>query len=68
MIKAKDPRLHLINVVVPSFLNPGPGPEGVLKVEPFLQYKAENEATPSQPIIKEEEEEEIVDVTYSEDD
>ena len=36
VIKAKDPHLHLINVIVPGFLNPGPGPQGVLKVEPFL--------------------------------
>ena len=48
VIKAKDSHLHLINVAVLGFLNPGPGlrPQGVLKVEPFLQYKAEDETTP----------------------
>ena len=46
VIKAKDPRQHLINIAVPSFLNPGLRPQGVLKVEPILQYKAEDEATP----------------------
>ena len=58
MIKAKDLRLHLINITVPGFLNLGPGPQGVLKVELLLQYKAEDEATLSQPATKEEEEEE----------
>ena len=43
---------------MPSFLNPGLGPQGVLKVEPILQCKAEDEVTPSQPATKEEEEEE----------
>ena len=47
VIKAKDPHLHLINIVVPGFHNPGLGPRGVLKVEPILQYKAEDKATPS---------------------
>ena len=47
MIKAKDPLLHLINVAVLGFLNPGLGPQGVLKVEPLLQYKAKDKATPS---------------------
>ena len=46
VIKAKDPRQHLINIAVPSFLNPDPGPQGVLKVKPILQYKAKDEATP----------------------
>ena len=45
MIKAKDLRLHLINITVPGFLNPGLGPQGVLKVELLLQYKVEDEAT-----------------------
>ena len=48
MIKAKDLRLYLINVVVLGFLNPGPGPQGVLEVEPLFQYKAKDEVTPSQ--------------------
>ena len=69
VIKAKDLRLHLINVAVPGFLNSGSGPQGVLKVEPLLQYKAEDEATRSQPTTKEEEEEkeEVVEVLDSED-
>ena len=41
-----------------SRYNLGPGPQGVLKVELLLQYKAEDEATLSQPATKEEEEEE----------
>ena len=57
-IKARDPRLHLINIVVSSFLNPGSGPQGVLKVKPLLPCKAEDEATPSQPTTREEKEEE----------
>ena len=57
-IKARDPRLHLINAVMPSFLNPSPGPQRVLKVEPLLPCKAEDEATPSQPTTREDEEEE----------
>ena len=70
MIKAKDPHLHLINIVVPGFLNPGMGPKGVLKAEPLLQYKAKDKATPSQPATKKEEEEkeEVVEVLDSEDD
>ena len=71
MIKEKDPHLHLINIVVPGFLNlsPSPGPQGVLKVKPLLQYKAEGEAAPSQLATKEEEEEkeEVVEVLDSED-
>ena len=41
-----------------GFFSPSPGPQGVLKVEPLLQYKAEDEDTPLQPAAKEEEEEE----------
>ena len=70
MIKAKDLRLHLINVVVSGFLNPGPGPQGILKVEPLHQYKVKDEATLSQPVVKEEEEEEkeeVVEVLDSKD-
>ena len=43
---------------MPSFLNPSPRPQGVLKVEPILQCKAEDEATLSQPATREEKEEE----------
>ena len=57
-IKARDPRLHLINVAMPGFLNPGSGPQGVLKIESLLQCKAEDEVTPFQPATREEEEEE----------
>ena len=67
MIKAKDHLLHLINVVVPGFLNQDLALEGVLQVKPFFQYTAEDEATPSQPTTKEEEEE-LVKVFDSEDD
>ena len=63
--------MHLINVAVPCFLDPGLGPQGVLKAEPLFQYKVEDEATPSQLATKEEEEEEkeeVVEVLDSEDD
>ena len=66
VIKVKDYRLHLINVDVPGFLNPGPTPKAVQEVKLPLQYIAE-EATPSQPAIKEGEEEEIVEVSDFED-
>jgi len=36
MIKVKDHRLHLINVVVLVFLNPNPALEGVQQVEPHF--------------------------------
>ena len=70
MIKAKDPRLHLTNIAVPGFLNLSSRPQGVLKVKPLLQYKAEDKATPSQPATKEEEEEKeyVVEVFDSEND
>lgn len=42
VVKAKDPRLPLINIAMPDFLILGPGPQGVLKVELLLQYKAED--------------------------
>lgn len=67
--------MHLINIIVPGFLNLGLGPQGVLKIEPLLEYKAEDEVTPSQPVTKEEEEEqeeeekeEVLEVLDSEDD
>ena len=47
VIKAKNPRLHLINVAILGFLNLGSGPQGVLKVEPILQFEVEDKATPS---------------------
>ena len=45
VIRAKDPCLHQINIAAPGFLNLGPVPQGILKVEPILPYKAEDEAT-----------------------
>ena len=56
MIKAKDRRLHLINIAVLSLLNPGPTLEGVQQVELPFQYTAEEDVVPSRPTIKEEEE------------
>ena len=57
VIKAKDPHLHLINIAMPGFLNP------------ILQYKAEDKATPSQPVAKgEEEDEKVVEELDSEED
>lgn len=35
VIKGRDHRLHLINVVVPDFLNLGSRPQGVLEVKPL---------------------------------
>ena len=71
MIKAKDPRLQQTDIAVLGFLNPGPGPQVVLKVEPIFQYKAKDATTPSQPATKEEDEKEeegVVEVSDSEDD
>ena len=47
VIKVRDHHLHLINVVVPGFLNPGSVPESILEVKPLPLYTTENEATPS---------------------
>ena len=66
VIKAKDPRLPLISVVAPSSLTTSPIPKGVFEVTLLSQYTA-REATSSQPTIKEEEEE-VVNVSDSEDD
>ena len=78
LIKAKDPCLHWITIAAPSFLTIGPIPEGMLTTNPIPecipkvalppQYTT-GEATSSHPtIIKEEEEkeEEIVEVSDSE--
>lgn len=62
MIKAKDARLPLISVATPGFLTIGPIPKGVFEVTLLAQHTA-GEATPSQPIIKEEEEEEVVNLS-----
>ena len=76
VIKAKDPQLHQISVVVLGFLIISaipegtlaidPIPEGILKVALPLQYIAE-EATSSHPTVIKEEEEEVVEVSDSED-
>ena len=66
VIKARDPLLHQINIVVLGFLVPSPVPEGVQQIELSFQRTAEEGATPSQLAIKEEED--IVEVSKSEDD
>ena len=55
---------------MPGFLNPGLGPQGALTIEPILQCKTKDAATPLQPTIerKEEEEEKVVEIFDSEDD
>ena len=65
LMKAKDPRLHQINVATPGFLTINLILGGVLEVILPLQYTT-REATSSHPGIKEEKEEEIVDVSDSE--
>lgn len=65
MIKAKDIRLHQINIVVPGFLDSGPVPEGVQQAELPFQHMTEEEVTPSQLAIKEEEQ--VVEVSDSKD-
>ena len=69
-IEAKDPCLHLINIAMPGFLNLSLGPQGALTIEPILQCKTKDAATPLQPTIerKEEEEEKVVEIFDSEDD
>ena len=57
VIKARNPHLHQVNIVVPGFLVLGPILEGVQQVELPLLCTAEEGAAPSQPIFKEEEEE-----------
>ena len=76
VIKAKDPQLHQISVVVLGFLIIGAIPEGTLATDPIPkgipkvalppQYTAE-EATSSHPTVTKEEEEEVVEVSDSED-
>ena len=57
VIKAKDPHLHRISVVVPDFLTTDLILEGIPKVTLPLQYTT-RKATSSHPAIKEEGEEE----------
>ena len=65
VIKAKDPRLHWISVIVPGFLTTDPIPKGLSKVPLPPQYTTK-EATSSHLVIKEKAKE-IVDVSDSED-
>nr|POE46583.1 hypothetical protein CFP56_45693 [Quercus suber] len=65
VIKAKDIHLHQINIVIPSFLDAGLVLEGVQQAKLPFQHTTEEEATPSQPAIKEEEQ--VVEVLDSED-
>ena len=65
MIKARDPHLHQINVVVPSFLVTDPILEGVQQIELPLQRTVKEVATPSLLVIKEEEE--VVEIFESKD-
>ena len=75
VIKARDPRLHRINVATLGFLTPNPLQEGTLTTTPIpkgipkvalpLQCAAEEEATSSQPPINEQEE--IIEVLNIED-
>ena len=67
VIKVKDSCLHQISVAALGFLTIDPILRGVLKVTLPPQYTT-REATSSHPAIKEEEEEEIVDVSNFEDD
>ena len=76
IIKAKDPLLHRISVATLGFLITGPIPEdtlstdsipkGIPKVALPFQHATEEEATPSQPTINEEEE--VVEALDSKDD
>ena len=75
VIKANDPHLHRISVVVPDFLTTDSILEGIPKVTSPLQYTT-RKATSSHPVIKEEgeeekkekeKEEEVVEVSDSED-
>ena len=65
-IKEKGPHLHQISVVVLGFLTTDPILEGIAKVALSFQRATEEEETPSQPMIKKEEE--VVEVSDSEDD
>ena len=60
VIKAKDPRLHRISVAYEGFIVPKgvPIPKGTPFTQPFFVGILLVEASPSQPIVKEEEEEE----------
>ena len=66
VIKAKDPRLHQISIVVPGFLLTDPITKGIPKIALPPQRAVKEEATSSQLSTKEEEG--IVEVFDSEDD
>ena len=65
-IKVRDPRLHQISVAAPSFLLTNPISEAIPYIALPFQRASEEEATPSQSMIKEEEK--VVEVFYSKDD
>ena len=65
VIKANDPRLHHINIAVPSFLA-SPALEGTQLIELPFQCTVEEEATLSQPTP--EETAKVVEVSDSEED
>ena len=77
VIKGRDPRLHRISIAAPGFLLTGHVLEGTLTIEPILEgipkvalppQQTTGVATYSHPAnIKEEKEEEIVEVSDSED-
>lgn len=52
MIKAKDHRLHQINVVIPGFLA-GPLPKGTYRVELPSEHRVKEEATSSHLALEE---------------
>jgi len=66
VIKAKDIRLHQINIAVSGFLDTSPVPKGIQQAELPFQHTVEEEVTHSQPAIKEEEQ--VVEVSDFEDD
>ena len=66
VIKATDIRLHQINIVVLGFLDASLVPEGVQQALLPFQHMAEEEVTPSQLAIKDEEQ--VVEVLDSMDD
>lgn len=66
VIRGIDKCLHLINIAVPDFLNLDLALEGVQQIELPFYFATEEEATPSQPIIKEEAE--VAEVSDFEDD
>ena len=62
----RDPRLHQISIAAPSFLLTNPISEAIPYIALPFQRASEEEATPSQSMIKEEEK--VVEVFYSKDD